>query len=194
MPINMPLLRPVSIRTKTTADGKKIGLFKRILIWLSTTRQWQVAEHWRYPMRDIDGTRYDVVIPKGFIFDGASIPRPLWPLLSPIGLLLIPGLIHDFGYRYDYLWVFPKHGGKPWRFRHKAGQKYWDKAFMRIGNDVNGMALIDYLAWLMLALFGCFAWNNNRAANTPEIDFEAGLTLQDIIDRQAACAAETQHD
>ena len=35
-----------------------------------------------------------IKIPKGFEFDGASIPRPFWWILSPVGLLFIPGLVH----------------------------------------------------------------------------------------------------
>jgi hypothetical protein len=41
-----------------------------------------------------DGT--EIILPADFELDGASIPRIFWGILSPVGLLLIPGLIHDY--------------------------------------------------------------------------------------------------
>ena len=42
----------------------------------------------------INGNNY--VIPAGFKFDGASIPKFLHTFLSPVGVLLMGGLIHDY--------------------------------------------------------------------------------------------------
>jgi hypothetical protein len=41
-----------------------------------------------------------VVIPKGFEWDGASVPRVAWSLLGfyPGGIMLAPSLPHDWGY------------------------------------------------------------------------------------------------
>ena len=64
--------------------------------------------------RDFEYTLPDgreIVIPEGFVFDGASVPRLLWGLLSPTGLLLIGGLVHDFGYRFDLLVRRGEYGG-----------------------------------------------------------------------------------
>ena len=63
----------------------------------------------------------------------------LWFFLSPTGLLLIPGLFHDYGYRYDQLWHLdtkgnispfpkpPKNGkwllGQPVLRNRKAGER-----------------------------------------------------------------------
>lgn len=49
----------------------------------------------------INGEKY--VIPAGFTFDGASVPKFLASFLSPVGVLLIGGLIHDYGYKYKTL-------------------------------------------------------------------------------------------
>ena len=49
----------------------------------------------------IDGTEY--VIPAGFTFDGASIPKFLRSFFSPVGVLLIGGLVHDYAYKYTTL-------------------------------------------------------------------------------------------
>ena len=37
----------------------------------------------------------DIKIPKEFIFGGASTPRPLWALLSPVGLFFIQGTLDN---------------------------------------------------------------------------------------------------
>ena len=41
-----------------------------------------------------------VIIPRGYISDGMSVPRVLWRLLSPpvYGETLIPSIIHDWMY------------------------------------------------------------------------------------------------
>lgn len=40
------------------------------------------------------------IVPAGFQFDGASIPRPFWPILSPFDpRALRASLLHDFEYR-----------------------------------------------------------------------------------------------
>ena len=87
-------------------------------------------ENWEYDLPD--GRR--VLIPKGFVFDGASIPRLLWFFLSPTGLLLIPGLIHDFGYRYDYIWVVGE-DGRICKQDQAMGQDYWDEVFYSVGEQ-----------------------------------------------------------
>lgn len=160
MAFEMPVLRPVAIPTKSQP------LWVRIWRWITWVRRWSLVNDWHYEMVDPESKEGDrrlhVIIPKEFRFDGASIPRPLWGLLSPIGLLLVPGLLHDYAYRYDYLWVQDQTTGEIYRFREGAGQKYWDKLFREVGTDVNGMAIIDMLAWAALAAFGSFAWKKNR--------------------------------
>ena len=68
----------------------------RLLVWIFEVRKWELMENWYFTLND----DVQIVINKGFVFDGASIPRPLWAFLSPVGLLLIPGLIHDYGYKF----------------------------------------------------------------------------------------------
>lgn len=44
-----------------------------------------------------------VTIPKGFISDGASIPRCLWCIIDPpvTAVTMVPSIIHDYLYRYQ---------------------------------------------------------------------------------------------
>jgi len=78
-----------------------------------------------------------------------------------VGLLLIPGLVHDYGYRYDQLWKVDGEGEIP--YMYKAGRSYWDALFRRVGMAVNGVTLINYVAWLGVKLGGYFTWKKYRA-------------------------------
>lgn len=43
----------------------------------------------------------DALIPLGFEFDLASVPRILWPLLGSFELSIVAPLVHDWLYRYE---------------------------------------------------------------------------------------------
>jgi hypothetical protein len=165
----MPKLAPLPIRTK----GK--SPFVRTLRWLFTVRKWELQENWQYQLPRVGReARPIIVIPKGFICDGASIPRPLWALLSPTGLLLIPGLVHDFAYRFDYLWAVRPSG--PYKYPHgNAGRAFWDDLFWRVGKDVNGMLVIDCLAWVALSLGGWWTWQKWRKPKYKPVEITPNL-------------------
>lgn len=154
----MPVMKPIPINTKG------LGFFSRVWALLTVVRKWELTENFYHELPC--GTV--VVIPKGFIFDAASIPKPLWGLLSPVGLMLIAGLIHDFGYRYSYFWIRNKAGNiEKWDFA--TDRISYDILFLDVNLQVNGLILVDHLASLLLAMFGSIAWNKNRALNAPEI-------------------------
>ena len=155
----MPELIPVPIETK----GK--SFFTGLWIWFRSTRHWEFSSDWDFYCPDIDET---IVIPKGFKFDGASIPKRLRGYLSPVGLLLIPGIVHDFGYRYDYVWI-RKADGCAIKWSENRGRCFWDDIFFKVGNYVNGVFIINFLAWIALTLGGWFAWRQNRKRNSKEI-------------------------
>ena len=90
----LPKIQPIAIPTKG------LSYWKRVWVWWTCVRKWQLIEDWYFYIPD---TPYKFIIPKGFVFDGASIPRFLWVLLAPTGILFIPALVHDFAYQYNYL-------------------------------------------------------------------------------------------
>ena len=126
----MPQMKPIPIPTK----GK--GFWKAIFLWVFGTRHWIVAKDFIYSMH---GQQY--VIPKGFQFDGASVPKFLAQFLSPVGVLLIGGLIHDYGYKYETLLL------KSNRTIGKKSQKWMDQTFRDINIEVNGFFLLNQLAY-----------------------------------------------
>ena len=144
-----PELQPVAIKTK----GK--GFWKGIAMWLLSTRNWEVKKDWKY---NIDGTEY--VIPAGFVFDGASIPKFLRTFFSPVGVLLIGGLVHDYAYKYKTLLKVNKK-----ETMGEITQKRADQIFRDINVIVNGFYVMNRLAYYSLRVGGFVAWNGHRKRN-----------------------------
>ena len=145
-----PLMKPIRIATK----GK--GFFTMIKMWILGVRHWEIAKDFEYVL---NGNKY--VIPAGFKFDGASIPKFLHPFLSPVGVLLIGGLVHDYAYKYATLL---RQGPKK-QTMGVITQKKADEIFRDINIGVNGFYLMNYLAYWSLRLGGFVAWNKHRKVN-----------------------------
>ena len=141
----MPCMKPISIPTK----GK--GFWGGVWTWIMVTRTWEITKDWRY---ELNGVKY--VIPKGMVFDGASVPKFFRSWLSPMGVLLIGGLVHDYGYKYGALLK----GNKKSAEVHN--QKELDQIFRDINIDVNGFRVLNYVAYYALRLGGFIAWNGHR--------------------------------
>ena len=145
----LPHLQPIAIKTK----GK--GFFKGIIMWLLGTRNWVILKDFKYTL---NGTEY--VIPKGFTFDGASIPKFLRTFFSPVGVLLMGGLVHDYRYKYAACKPADKKGQLL-----LVDQKRADEIFRDINIEVNGFYFMNYLAYWSLRLGGFVAWNGHRKRN-----------------------------
>ena len=145
----LPHLQPIAIKTK----GK--GFFKGIIMWLLGTRNWVILKDFKYTL---NGTEY--VIPKGFTFDGASIPKFLRTFFSPVGVLLMGGLVHDYMYKYAACKPADKKGQLL-----LVDQKKADEIFRDINIEVNGFYFMNYLAYWSLRLGGFVAWNGHRKRN-----------------------------
>jgi len=145
---DMPKMQPIPIPTR----GK--GFWSAIWMWLTGTRNWVIAEDFVFTIK---GDTY--VIPKGFQFDGASIPKFLHTWLSPTGVLLMGGLIHDYAYKYATL----KKKGKG--TMGTLDQRQADVIFRDINIEINGFKFLNYLAYWALRIGGFVAWNGHRKNN-----------------------------
>ena len=146
---NYPHMIPLRIPTKDK------GFWGAIIMWLFGVRHWEIARDFEY---ELNGVSY--VIPKGFQFDGASVPKFLATFLSPVGVLLIGGLIHDYAYKYACL--------KPTNKKEPLllfNQKKADQIFRDINIEINGFYFLNYLAYWALRLGGFVAWNGHRKVN-----------------------------
>ena len=146
---DMPKMQPVPIATKDK------GFFKGILMWLMGSRKWVICEDFHY---SLNGVEYKV--PKDFEFDGASVPKFLATFLSPVGVLLMGGLVHDYGYKYGTLL---RRDGKNIGVKDQA---FMDKLFRDICIEVNGFKFLNYLAYWALAIAGFVAWNGHKKRGT----------------------------
>ena len=141
----MPQMSPIKIET---ADK---GFWKAVWMWLLGVRHWEITKDFYFSLK---GEEY--VIPQGFEFDGASVPKFLAMWLSPTGVLLMGGLIHDYGYKYGTLLRSDRTsiGDK--------SQKWMDTLFRDICIEQNGFKLLNYLAYWALRVGGFVAWNGHR--------------------------------
>jgi hypothetical protein len=147
----LQILRPIPIRTKS------VPYIITLWRWITSIRKWEVLEEWSYVLPD----KTKIYIPEGFVFDGASIPRIFWAIFSPVGLLLTPGLIHDYAYKHNKLLTLDSEGIQT-DYNNKAGRGYWDRLFRDVAIEVNGFKIINNIAWLALVLFGWIDWNDKR--------------------------------
>ena len=142
----MPHMQPITIPT----NGK--GFWSAIWMWLTGSRQWTVAKDFVFKLDEVQ-----YVIPKGFKFDGASIPKFLHTWLSPTGVLLMGGLVHDYAYKYATLKL--NHDAGTWG---EMNQKQADIIFRDINIEQNGFHFLNYLAYWALRVGGFMAWNSHR--------------------------------
>lgn len=95
-----------------------------------------------------------IVIPKGFIWDQASVPRKLWGLIPPDGDCELPALIHDF------LYVNNKEIGIS---RKTADQEMliWSKVTSGTQNKYSLRNLDNLIRYWGVRIGGWKRWNKN---------------------------------
>jgi len=162
--IILPIMRPVALPIPEIVRWWDIwGNFKNFKIRLSP-RQWEIMED--YELK-VPWYERPLCCPKGFIFDGASVPRVLWPIMSPTGIMFLAGLFHDVGYRYN-CWFDIDYN----QIQIDAGKAFFDSQFEQIGSFVNDAKVAPNVAWLGLAIGGWLAWfSRRREDNDPSVDF-----------------------
>jgi hypothetical protein len=143
-------MKPIRIPT----DGR--GFWSSIWHWIMDVRHWEITKDWHF---EVNGKQY--VIPKGFVFDGASVPKFLGAWLSPVGILLMGGLVHDYIYKYE---VLLEKGKK--KVSDRFTQKQADQLFRDINIEQNGIHVLNWAAYLALRAGGFIAWNGHRKANS----------------------------
>lgn len=145
----MPVLRPLPVNKR----GER--------------RRWEVTEDWYC---DFLGRGFTYIIPKGFLFDGASIPRLFWNILNPTGYLFIAGFLHDFVYKYQFLYTYSAieslDGGERRIIREFYIQKDADKKFEDLADKICvGAHFFTKCSYIALRAFGSKAWKEHKAKN-----------------------------
>jgi hypothetical protein len=87
-----------------------------------------------------------LTVPEGFITDGASVPRPFWPLFSPVGACFPAAVVHDWLYHNSSTKAAPL-------TREQADRAFYD------GLTVLGMRWVARrTVFRAVRLFGWAAW------------------------------------
>lgn len=152
--IFLPIMRPLPLEIPEPVKWWNLwGGFKNVMV-RSKPRSWEIMEDYllTVPWYDIP-----LCVPAGFIFDGASVPRVLWPFMSPTGIMFLAGLYHDLGYRYN-CWFDENYN----QIEVEAGRSFFDSEFEKIGTYVNDATVTPNVAWAGLKVGGMFAWNKRR--------------------------------
>ncbi len=114
---------------------------------------------------DINGIPQRINIPKGFIYDGASVPRLLWSVsgLTPDGLIRAAALVHDWIYNFEGMlpegsYQYFQDG--QWKQVHgKWKRKDADRLFARMMKEANVPKWKRQLAYQAVRWFGRAYWN-----------------------------------
>ena len=124
--------------------------------------------------------RRPIVVPAAFETDFASVPRMLWPIASPFGILRYGALPHDFGYKHRYLLTIDFGDFVPgYRAEvimndpgYKYGdfipihidesRKYYDKVLRDIAISATKAEKRVWGAYLSVRICGYFAWSRYR--------------------------------
>lgn len=165
--VSMPKCSPVRISTEGLSPLEKWHS------WFVQSRVWELQEDYIFNLYDVS-----ILIPTGFRTDFASVPRAFWPILSPTGVLMIPGLLHDFYYRHHF---FIQKSGYLTNTKFipcfsLMGRGWADDLLAQISSEINHSNVPGDLAYVSLAVFGGFAWNSNRKK-----DSNRGLYGVDLV-------------
>ena len=123
-----------------------------IKMWLLGVRHWEITTDFSF---SVEGKKF--IIPAGLSSMVQVFQNSCICFLSPVGVLLIGGLVHDYAYKYETLLRSNKKDTMG-----KLSQKRADQIFRDINIEVNGFFLMNYLAYWSLRLGGFMAWNKHR--------------------------------
>lgn len=151
----LPSMKPVPIYTDD------MSRFRRFFTAFKS-RHWQIDEPGNYTIY-VPFLETSLMIPHLFIFDGASIPRPLWPFMAPTGILFIPGLFHDFGFKYGCF----LNEKKEIIFAGES-RKFFDKVFRDMSTWINDVYLAEAISYRAVRLGAWPVWNKYRRNISPE--------------------------
>lgn len=113
-----------------------------------------------YTYEDEDGEHL-IWIPRGFVFDLASVPRLVWPLIAPFELSIAAPLVHDWLYRYAGSMPAGGHALRAYTRRDA------DLLFRRIMERERVPGWRRVLAYAAVRAFGGFAWGRVVAGERP---------------------------
>lgn len=163
---------PITRAIPTSIDS---SIVKKTFHFLTYRRKFEIMEDYFLYSPHLDTW---VFLPKGFIFDGASVPKVLNGLYNPTGMLLLGAAPHDLGYRYEGLFLIDKDHELHFSTFSK---KELDTVFNNFCAYESGMPKASGTATLGLSLFGFLGWRENRRKNCNLFDDFPELFVDDCL-------------
>jgi len=125
---------------------------------------WEISTRFSYEW-DHNDVRYRIVIPEGFEYDGASVPRIIWPFISPF-TLRAGAVVHDYLYRFSGdipRWTNQKRvveeGNTTWKDMDDIWSRWdADRLMCRVARDMDVSKWKRRTAFWGVCLFGRFSW------------------------------------
>ena len=130
-----------------------------------TSRRYRLARDYMYIWTE-DHVARRITVRKGFVSDGASVPRLTWTFtgLRPDGLIRAAALVHDFIYRHGGnmpLTSYQKWNGGDWQsIKTPITRRKADRIFLDLMTLAGMGWLRRRLAYTAVRWFAGFAWNN----------------------------------
>lgn len=99
---------------------------------------WRVTESFRYSIGGKDAQQW-VTVPAGYLTDGASVPRALWPLIPPWGAYGQAAVVHDL--LCEYLSIVDH--GKPKAITRLRADEIFSEAMIVLGVPLATRVMIN---------------------------------------------------
>jgi hypothetical protein len=132
--------------------------------------KYRLVENYEYRWYSKNSSKdFRIIVPEGFIYDGASIPRVVWSIsgLRPDGLIRAAACIHDWIYRYSgkvppasYQFA-PDTPGESlvWSDCNESiSRDYADRLFRYIMRDAGVAPRRVEMAYYAVWAFGWYSW------------------------------------
>ena len=128
----------------TITDNPKVELLPK-----SSKGRFKTLEHISHQL--INGM--ELFIHKGYVSNGASVPRILWGIYSPYGTYTNPAIVHDYLYE-----------------NNLYSRKFSDKQFLIDMGKCGTNKFTKWLFYIVVRIFGQRNWKyygrvNNRTSN-----------------------------
>ena len=121
-------------------------------------RHWRLTRPFEF---SVDGERF--VVPQNFWTDFASVPRFLWPVISPYDLGVGP-IPHDFGYFTGY-----------------ANKAYWDLVLLACMEHDKIAGWKAQAAYRAVSWFGGSVWKGYRERNSKHVLARNRLNQMEVL-------------
>jgi Protein of unknown function (DUF1353) len=130
-------------------SGAKCGTIPSVVIaQLGTGRDYEVQADYTY-----DAGACRITVPKGFVYDRASIPAIVWPIISPDSLGNVAPLLHDYLYRHGGR--LPRSQVRPYR---TFSREETDDLFMELMTKCGVTGWRRMAAYQAVRTVSGFAW------------------------------------